>query len=148
MSRRRRLLFLSFTAVVIGVAVGVWLLWPHTAITRDNFAQLRVGMSRSEVEAVLGGPARDESSGPIVVDWSAGWSGPECDRMTDGERVNLHFESFRDLRYNDRPEEWASDTLVIQLTFRRTGRFLYGSCYPAQRNREPLVQQVRRWLGR
>ena len=42
------------------MAVGVWLLWPRTAITRENGAKLRERMTRAEVVAILGGPERNE----------------------------------------------------------------------------------------
>jgi hypothetical protein len=51
--------------IAIGVAFG--LLWPRSsAITWENIEKIHVGMTRAEVEAVLGGPARDESAGGTV----------------------------------------------------------------------------------
>ncbi len=65
---RRRVLFLCVAAVMVGLAVGVWLLWPRTAITRDNAARIQKGMTRAEVMAVLGGPPRWEPTGPLDLD--------------------------------------------------------------------------------
>jgi hypothetical protein len=65
MTRRRVLLFGS-VAVAVALAVAVWLVWPAaTAITADNATRIKEGMTHSEVEAILGGPARDDTAGPV-----------------------------------------------------------------------------------
>jgi hypothetical protein len=64
MPRPRRFLFLSLAAVVAVLAVGLWLLWPGTAITRENAERIEEGMTLADVEAILGGPARNESDLP------------------------------------------------------------------------------------
>src|SRR6516165_8145364 len=51
--RTRRLLLFTMPALAL-LAVGVLLLWPRTAITRENAAKIREGMTRAEVEAILG----------------------------------------------------------------------------------------------
>jgi hypothetical protein len=58
MSRRRLLLSGVPVAVVLGV--GGWLLLPSTAITEENAAKIKQGMTLVEVEAILGGPGRNE----------------------------------------------------------------------------------------
>jgi outer membrane protein assembly factor BamE (lipoprotein component of BamABCDE complex) len=65
---RRRLLLFALIAVAVVLAVGVWLLWPRTAITRENAAKIQAGMTLAEVEAILGGPARDEMTGRVLSD--------------------------------------------------------------------------------
>jgi hypothetical protein len=62
--RARRQLLFSFSASLAVALVVAWLLWPRTAITRENAAMIRPGMTRGEVEAILGGPPRDETTGP------------------------------------------------------------------------------------
>jgi hypothetical protein len=63
MTRRTRLLLLfGLPAGLTVLAVGVWLLWPRTAITPENAAKIQVGMPLPEVEAILGGPQRLEGS--------------------------------------------------------------------------------------
>jgi hypothetical protein len=55
MIRKRPLLVLAALAALAGA--GTWVLWPRPdRITLENFRLLRVGMSRTEVEAVLGPP--------------------------------------------------------------------------------------------
>src|SRR5262249_17539116 len=70
MPRPRRFLFLSLAAVVVGLAFA-WLLWPRTAITRENGARLRPGMALAGVEQIMGGPQRFEFDGTSTLDESA-----------------------------------------------------------------------------
>jgi SmpA / OmlA family len=64
--RTRRLLLLALPAAVVALIVAAWLLWPHTAITCENAAKIQVGMTRAEVEALLGEPTRGETPGRVV----------------------------------------------------------------------------------
>jgi hypothetical protein len=67
---RRQLLLVAIAALVL-VGVGlllVWRLWPAqptTAITRQNATMIREGMTLAEVESLLSGPQRDDSTGPL-----------------------------------------------------------------------------------
>lgn len=64
MSRRLLLRFALLTAILVAAV-----LWPRpSAITRENQAKVHEGMTRDEFEAILGGPPRDESSGPTEYD--------------------------------------------------------------------------------
>ncbi len=60
MSRRRLYLF-GLAAAALALVSAVWWFWPRTLITRENLAKLTPGMTRTEVEAILGGPAGDYS---------------------------------------------------------------------------------------
>jgi len=79
---RRRLLF-GLLAAVVALAVVV-MLWPPSAINRENKSKLRHGMTQAEVEAILGGPARDEVGGKPprflvkIPENQKEWIGPEC----------------------------------------------------------------------
>src|SRR4051812_9676536 len=75
MSRHCRFLFLSVAAVAVGLAVGVWVLWPHTEITPENAAKIRKGMTLAEVEAILGGPARCDTTDSFRIN-PADFEGP------------------------------------------------------------------------
>src|SRR4051812_12875345 len=66
--RSRRLLLFSVPAALVAGLLAAWLLWPRTAITRENAERVQVGMTRAEVEAILGGPARDDSTGLTHLD--------------------------------------------------------------------------------
>jgi hypothetical protein len=65
---RRRKLFGALAGLAILVAAGALVLWPRPdRITQENFDRIRAGMSRAEVEAVLGGPPGDYRS--AWTDW-------------------------------------------------------------------------------
>jgi hypothetical protein len=66
--RSRRLLLLWIPAATAAGLAAVWLLWPRTAITRENAEKVQLGMTLAEVEAILGGPARDQAGGSLVAD--------------------------------------------------------------------------------
>ena len=62
--RRRKLIALAGLAVL--VAAGAFVLWPRPdRITRANYDRIRMGMSRAEVEAILGPPG-DYTTGPVA----------------------------------------------------------------------------------
>jgi hypothetical protein len=63
----RRVLFIALLAA-LAVGSSVWLLWPRTAITLGNVDKIREGMMLEEVETILGGPPRDDSTGPLEAD--------------------------------------------------------------------------------
>jgi hypothetical protein len=62
---RRRTLLVVLSGLAAVVAAGVVVLWPRppSRVTQENFGRIREGMSRAEVEAILG-PAGDYRTGP------------------------------------------------------------------------------------
>src|SRR5436309_534757 len=72
MPRRRILIGALLLAFVL--LAGYGLLWwyfapPASAINRANALKIKPGMTLAEVEAILGGPARDELGGTDVRSW-------------------------------------------------------------------------------
>jgi hypothetical protein len=70
------MLLLGIPAVVLAVALAVWLVWPADRITADNCERIRPGMTGRHVESLLGYPADDETP-PDLVDGSVtrAWNG-------------------------------------------------------------------------
>jgi hypothetical protein len=64
---RRRLRLLGLVVAFAVLGAGVWLFLTRTAITRENFEMIQVGTTLAEVETILGGPERDESTGPLLA---------------------------------------------------------------------------------
>jgi hypothetical protein len=63
---RKRKLIAAAVGLAVLVAAGAFVLWPRTdRITRENFDRIKEGMSRAEVEAILGPPG-DYRTGPVV----------------------------------------------------------------------------------
>jgi hypothetical protein len=98
--RRRKLL----AALAVGLAVlAAAALWPRTPrgerVTRDNYDRLREGMSRAEVEAILGSPG-DYRTGPSTLSQESTFFIIEV----HGGSGEAHFS---------RPVYWTTDTLEI-----------------------------------
>jgi hypothetical protein len=130
---RRGRLLICLTALGIAVAVGVYLLLPRSAINHNNFERIRLGMARAEVEAILSGPGRDESTRAPVEDLR-------------NERVISHggvvgpgpFES----------PQWRSNDAVIWIYFDRDGKVVYSQCSFDRRLAETPLDVLRRLLHR
>jgi hypothetical protein len=61
---RRRKLIAALVALAVLVVVGAPVLWPPpNRVTQENYDSIRMGMSRTEVEAIFGAPG-DYTSGP------------------------------------------------------------------------------------
>jgi hypothetical protein len=121
------------------------LLWPRTAITPENAAKVREGMTREEVEAILGGPERDEYGGPLLADSTPEEAQGEFARLFanpggDGEPFR------RPLCPSNAPTRLigASSRAVVQVHLDGAARVV--SCeFLAVRGVNPL-DHVRRWL--
>jgi hypothetical protein len=107
------------------LGVGAWMLRPRsTEITCANAAMVQEGMTRADVESILGGPPRDDSNGPLTLDLSEA------------------LESY------DRPHwsKWASDQVVIWCQFDADGKVNRVAQVPVRRVQESSLDMLRRWL--
>jgi hypothetical protein len=142
MATRRRLLMFALP-VVAALVVGMWLLWPRTVITRDTFDKVQVGMNLAEVEAVLGGPERNESTGPLMGD-----SGND-----EHDYLQAYIWRVRVFDTMPRTENpypavkwWTSDVLMVRVDFDENGQVAARECLPMRRVHEGLFERLRRWL--
>jgi hypothetical protein len=89
---RRRTLLVALAGLAVVGAAGVVVLWPRPSsrITRENYERIRAGMSRAEIESILGPPG--DYSG-VHVAYTLHWRG---DRM---------------------PDEWVGDDGVIAVCY-------------------------------
>jgi hypothetical protein len=125
MTRRTRRLLIAVPVALVLALTFAWLPWPPTAITAENAARIQPGMTLAEVKAILGGPERDESTGPLASDLSEA------------------------LEAYDRPGrlKWQSDRAVIWLDVDAAGNVGKVSAVPVRRAEEAPLDRVRRWLG-
>jgi hypothetical protein len=121
MRRRKRLKLLA--AVVVVLAAGTTLaLWPRPdRITRASYERIREGMSRADVEAVLGPPG-DYRTGPTTPEYSL--SGGQEGWNTGNGPALITFGDAAEWR---EPEgmltcKWHGDRRVIRVTFDPDGR--------------------------
>jgi hypothetical protein len=134
MTRRRLLLF----GLPIGLAIGVWLLWPRSAITRENAAKIQNGMTLEEVEAILGGPARHDATGPVTADL-------DTDADTEREDVILPNMFFAE---RGGAKQWQSDYAAVLVHFDEAGCVDAYRIIPLRREHESPLNLLRRCLRR
>ncbi len=127
MTRRRRLLVFGLLASLLVLGVRGWVLWPRmaTAITRESAARIQENMTLAEVEALLGGPARDETTGPLE---DLGMGDPL------GNRGVVVFRT------------WKSDLVSIWAGFDEDNRVTGRIIVYTRRAPENLLDMFRRWL--
>jgi hypothetical protein len=123
---RCRLLLPALLAVLVALLLTFWLLWPRpSAITPENALSLRSGMTLAEVEAILGGPARDETGGQGVVVHHAKWI----------------FTPSAALR-----GQWVSEECAVEVDFVE-GRVTYIQIGTVVMPGESPLDKLRRWFG-
>jgi hypothetical protein len=94
--RRRLLLGVGFFAALLCGAY-LYLLWKQTytpGVTPDNFRRLHEGMSRAEVEAIMGGPS--QTSYPLIKLYGRPLTHMEIWR---GERCTIYLRFHDDRKY-------------------------------------------------
>jgi hypothetical protein len=114
---RRRTLLVALAGLAVVGAAGVVVWWPRAdRITQENYDRIRPGMSRAEVEAILG-PAGDYRSGPTI--WVAGIS-TNClvvGRVPADWQVDL-YPPEPPVPW---PTSWLGDAGDVYVTFSREG---------------------------
>jgi hypothetical protein len=121
---RRRVLLLGSVAAAAALALAVWALSPSSAINAENAARITPGMTLAEVEAILGGPARDETDGERYVEYHEGLTEPII--------------PFR---------QWTGPSIGIIVVFSaEDGVVTQFSIGPTSAAANPL-DRLRRWLG-
>jgi hypothetical protein len=110
--RKRPVIVFAVGTSVSAAVLGTYLMLPRTPINEGNYDKIQVGMSLAEVEALLGGPARDESRGPLRA-VEPGEGNPE-------DRVRTFKERFIYFRFDDGPEDpepcfWITDWLMVRV---------------------------------
>jgi hypothetical protein len=91
------LLLAGFLGCLVVAGAALYLLWPRSAINRENFEKVQVGMTLAEVEAILGGPERDESSrfraGGFRLGGIGLWPRPR-EWVSNDMAIRVHFAMF------------------------------------------------------
>jgi hypothetical protein len=117
---RRRKLLVVLVGLAVAVTAGVVVVWPPPSrITRENFDRIVRGMSRAEVEAVLGPPEDDRTGrGENVM--------PDGRAMRDPDPYDLFAPwqalSTFSIAGGGQRACWSSDSLFIEVYADATGQ--------------------------
>jgi hypothetical protein len=144
MPRPRRLLLFATVAVAVALAVAICLLWPRPGITRANFAIIEPGMERADVETILDGPARNESTGPTRIEGEVPKS-LQPDEFGGFDQDIEVWDKNGKVVFS-RPT-WQSSHLMILVDFNAEGRVIDKHCVRLRpRGEETISEMLRRWL--
>jgi hypothetical protein len=142
MSKRKRLVGVVVLVSLGALGLTVWLHWPRTAINERSAGKLKnwiaIDMTLAEVEAFLGGPARDESTGPLVVDDTAPGPLPAHDLTEFLVRRPEHPQRTRRV--------WLSNRRVIVVYFHDNSRACACEVLPVRLVNEGPLDLLDRWL--
>jgi hypothetical protein len=120
---RRRTLLLALAGLAVVVAAGVVVLWPRpepaSRITVENFRRIREGMTRAEVEAILGMPQAISDGSKALASRGYNPHGSEW-RIAQSSRDKAS-ESVCD---------WYEDDHGIRVTFGASLRATSGEWFP------------------
>jgi hypothetical protein len=107
---KRKRLALAVVVLAVLVATAAWVMWPQRSrVTKENYARITAGMTRRDVETVLGGPPGDYRSGPTERA-----SLPlDIEMLVENDALNVS-DLFDD--------EWEGDTAAVMVHFRPDGR--------------------------
>jgi hypothetical protein len=155
---RRRTLLVALAGLAVVAAAGAVVLWPRPErITRENFDRIRDGITRADVEAILGPPG-DYRTGHGEMDYGTGentdWtpdSGPDFAPRTNWSRLRgVRGQSSEDpsLRAG-----WIGDSFAILIVVDKSGQVTHKSLSPRRTTQGPLdnllwrvKRQWRRWF--
>jgi hypothetical protein len=122
---RKLILAVGITGIV--VATFFTLFCTGSSINRTNFLQIEPGMTRLQLEGILGGPARSEATGLLYEKTTSGVQKVSADQREDANK-------------------WVSDTAIIWVTFDDENRVLGASLSQVYRHRESTRALLRRLL--
>jgi hypothetical protein len=116
---RRRTLLVVLAGLAVVIAAGAVVLWPQTEpnrITSENCDRIKEGMSRAEVETILGPPG-DYRTGPTqgVVQWEL-----NGERKLNGERTTWHDQC-------SNYSAWVGDTGWVKVEFNNRDATVWAS---------------------
>lgn len=146
MPNPRRFLFLSLAAVMVKLTVA-WVVWPRSAITRENVARIQRGMTRIEVEAILGGPARHDSTGPtrvVPAEVDLGLEHPKYPLDMLQRRWVDHILNTAPRRPNT--DRWESDETILWVQWSADGTVTECDSLPLRREAINALDMLAHWL--
>lgn len=150
MGKRLLMLLTCLTGLALVGGLAFWWTVPGTAITRANYDRIQVGMTRQEVDDIMGGPPRNEATDAQFVSmWEIEKDGSlvEVDRryaiMVD--RHTRHgFYKMHGLGYG----RWVNDQINVWVFFDPQGRVQKKEGQVLDCRTIPPWTRLRKWIGR
>jgi hypothetical protein len=138
MKHKRLLLILGcLAALLLAGYATLRLTAPQHQITADNIEAIKKGMTEDEVEAILGVPAGDYSSGQFGGHFFENEKNPDSDVVTGLELVKKRGGKI-----------WAGNETSVWIHFDDSGRVTEKWChFHAIPTSESFLDKLRRWLG-
>jgi hypothetical protein len=147
---RRRTLLVVLAGLAVVVAVGVVVLWPTqpNRITQENCDRIKKGMSRAEVETILGPPG-DHATAPL------GDPDPSGVFLSSWRPYNRSLvDRVYDLFVEHEIIQWRGDAGIIAVEFTHSGHVVWAGIWPVKRAEQTpignllwrLKRQWRRWF--
>jgi hypothetical protein len=137
---RRRVLLLGSVAVVAALVVTWWALPRPSAIHQENAAKVKEGMTLAEVEAILGGPPRDESTMGILRDAVTLDDAIQAKSRIDGPRQGTG-------KPDGSIHRWASDAAYIRIIGNTAGGVWTVDWVPVRLESDGILDALRRRIG-
>jgi hypothetical protein len=133
---RRKLLLLACLAG-IGLSGLLWLNLFRPRIDMANAGKIASGMSRQEVEKLLGGPAGVYASGCVTGEYWLDWGGPQ----PGNEMIKNAAQRFPKVAVS----EWVTQEWSVIVFFDEDERVVVKHLGDT-RKAEPFASRFRRWL--
>jgi hypothetical protein len=133
--------------LLLGIPSAFLLLLPDPPITFENYRRLKHGMTRAEVESILGGPSGDYGGGhrKYVISGCEGWT---CDVLYDWKyrpQTPPTAEEIAEAERNGVAIWWGrEDAIAVQ--FSGEGKVIAIGCGRAWRERTRW-DDLREWCG-
>ena len=127
--RKRELLVLFVSIMLLLASAVCWLIpppSPTSRINRKNFDMIRAGMNEEEVDAILGGPEGDYSTGEV--------------EPVDGFIL-------LDTTFGVLPSRWQGDEANVCVSFDEKGKVLGTLLSRTRLKSPPFREKIRRWIG-
>ena len=135
---RRRTLLVALVGMAVVTAVGAVVLWLRTdSITRSNYDSIKEGMSRTEVETILGPPGINR----VVLD-RFDREGFDIDEDNRAWKDSLYYYPL----FEDAPDSllWIGNAGVIGVHF-QDNRAVTKAWVPRMALRKRLLGWLERW---
>jgi hypothetical protein len=155
--RGRRKVLVALAGLAVVVAVGAFVFWPRPLrIAHENFERIKVGMTRAEVEVILGPPG-DYKTGPNkqrYVYVTLPGRGTSCSGILSVEgEYSIHMAGLG-MRFPGeyRIAEWYCDTCAIVVGFDRQGSVAFSHFAQLELRQSGLIENLvwrtkRLWRG-